>query len=111
MSNVFGAAFGWLGLLTLLHAAYSLKQYKKIVSFAVAEVKLAAPTLPVDVIVELLIAFFLIMLGQMISLKLKKIRITTSTKAKSYEESFNNSDFMVFNNRGTHISKRSHAHE
>lgn len=60
-----------------------------------------------QVIIELVLGFLLITLTQVITLRLKPIRISPYIKAtKSYNEDMTNSDYMIYNHRGKYIADR-----
>ena len=59
-----------------------------------------------QIVVELVISFVLVVIGQLIALKLKPIRLAPDVKAKSYDEVLSGSDFMVFNHRGKALAAR-----
>jgi hypothetical protein len=102
--SILTKAFSWLGLLGLMHAAYSYRHYMKLLTEIHAESD--APSLPVDVIIELAASFLLIVVGRLLPMELKGIRISSDLKARSFDESFTDSHFMTFNHRGRELAKR-----
>jgi len=59
-----------------------------------------------QVVVELVVGFLLIVIAQTVSLKLKPMRVSANIKSRTYEESMMSSDFMVFNHRGKFVNDR-----
>ena len=90
---------GWIGLLLVLHAAYSYRHYKKLILDL--EMQDQAPTIPIDVLLELIAGFTAILVARMIVLQLKSITISREIKGKSWEESFSNMSYAVYNHRYT----------
>ena len=93
----------YVGVALILHAAYSLKHYNTLVE---ATVSVSALKYPMDVLVELAVAFILVVLGQMMMLNLRNIRKLPSVQGKTYDESTSESDFMLFNSRRSNLQKR-----
>lgn len=60
----------------------------------------------VQVIVELIVAFLLILLGQLMNLRLKPIKVSADIKGKHFDETMGRSDFAVFNHRGKVLADR-----
>eukprot|EP01031_Cornospumella_fuschlensis_P036900 gene36900-44767_t len=58
------------------------------------------------VFIQVGLGFFFILLGQLMSVKLRNVRVSPNIKAKTYPEVFGRSDYMVFNNRSRAITKR-----
>eukprot|EP01038_Epipyxis_sp_PR26KG_P009817 gene9817-13210_t len=60
---------------------------------------------PTEIIIESAIAFFLILIAQLLPLRLKPITISAKVRAKSFPEVLNpGTDFMTFDHRGPVIA-------
>ena len=59
-----------------------------------------------QVIIELVVGLFFIVLAQTISLKLRPMRVSADIKSKSYAEVMTNSDYAVFNHRAKFFADR-----
>lgn len=51
-------------------------------------------------------AFFLIVMGQLSSLRLKPIKVSADIKGKHFDEVVGRTDFAVFNHRGKALADR-----
>ena len=79
-----------LGFITLLHALYSAHHFKSLFSQAI--------DLPIDIIIEVAIAFILILIGQSLPMKLKPVRISADVIIKTVNEIYGRPEFITFNN-------------
>eukprot|EP01035_Chromulina_nebulosa_P032223 gene32223-43021_t len=93
-----------LGFGLLWHAAYSYRHYIKLAE--AIDVSNLLNSIPVDVIAEIIFAFFFILYGSVKSLHLKPIYLSPNIPSKTYPEVISNSDFMIFNHRGIVIANR-----
>ena len=53
-----------------------------------------------------MVAFVLILLGQLLNLRLKPIKVSADIKGKHYDELMGRSDYLVFNHRGKALADR-----
>jgi hypothetical protein len=56
--------------------------------------------------VELVLGFVLIVVVQTLALRLKPMKVSSTTRTKTYAEVMTNSDFMTFNHRGKFVADR-----
>lgn len=57
--------------------------------------------------VQVLAGFLFILLGSLVDVRLKAIRMAPDIKAATFEEIMTDSDYMVFNHRGRELQKLS----
>ena len=93
-----GRLFLLLGSIVLLHALYSAHHYKSLFSQAI--------DLPIDIIIEVSIAFILLLIGQTLPLNLKAVRLSTDVITKTVDQIYGRPDFLTFNNRTKQIYNR-----
>ncbi|XP_075213368.1 ER membrane protein complex subunit 5-like [Lycorma delicatula] len=91
----------FLGLLFLLHAAYSAAQHRAYLRITEREYT----SLPLDILIQGIVSLFITMYGVMhIAGEFKEIRATVELESKSWETLRNLPSFYVFNHRGRALS-------
>ena len=93
-----GRLFSLIGSVVLCHALYSAHHFKSLFSQAI--------DLPIDIIIEVSIAFILLLIGQTLPLKLKAVRLSTDVITKTVEEIYGRPEYVTFNNRTKQIYNR-----
>jgi len=110
----------FLGALILAHAAYSAHHYRRLVadssfpptlpfssflpSFIIS---LLPPSLPpADILIELLASFLLILIGQVLPLSLRPVRMTPDKTVRSFEEVMGRPEFASFRHRGRAMGEK-----
>lgn len=93
---------GWFHAdISVITCAYLDKKYLIRIGETVPE-----SLLTTEVIVEVVVGFLLVLVGQLLALRLKPVRIAANIPAVSFEETWSDSDFITFNHRGQSIQKR-----
>ena len=87
-----------LGLIILLHGLYSAHHFKSLYSQAI--------DLPIDIVIEVSIAFILLLIGQTLPMKLKPVRISSDVINKTVDEIYGRPEFVTFNSRSKQIYNR-----
>ena len=94
-----------LGTVVLIHAGYSANQYKTLV-YAQSGQDAASTLPPLDVIIECVVAFVLIVVGQLMPLSLESIQLAPSKKFMTFADCFGAPEFVRFDHRGLEMQKR-----
>ena len=95
-----------VGTIVLVHAAYSANQYKGLVHAQGGGGESSKGLPPVDVLVECLVSFLLILVGQLLPLSLESIVSTPDKKVSAFDDRFGAPEFVRFNHRGRYFKKR-----
>ena len=116
ISKMLSKIITFLGALILAHAAYSAHHYRRLVaessfpptlpssSFLLA---LLPPSLPpADILIELLASFLLILIGQVLPLSLRPVRMTPDKTVRSFEEVMGRPEFASFRHRGRAMGEK-----
>jgi len=90
-----------VGLLSLLHAAYSAAQYRTYLRLTEQEFT----SLPLDVVLQSLIGLFVTMYGILyMAGDFKEIRATIELETKTWETFRNRPSFYMFSHRGKSLA-------
>lgn len=101
MASSYYRAITFLGLFSLLHAAYSAAQHRSYLRITGQEFT----SLPSDIIIQGIISLFLTMYGVIhIAGEFKEIRATVELESKTWETQKNLPSFYIFNHRGKALS-------
>lgn len=92
-----------IGCVVLLHAGYSANQYKGLLQSQGADQ--AYP--PLDVLIECVVSFALILLGQTSTLQLESIQLLPDKRFMAFADRFGAPEFARFNHRGREFHARS----
>jgi hypothetical protein len=97
-------ALSVLGTVILLHAGYSANQYKTLL-YAQGHVE-SGGLPPLDVMVECLLSFGLILLGQLLSTSFEFTLTSPQKKFSAFDDRFGAPEFARYNNRSAALRKR-----
>ncbi|CAH1388477.1 unnamed protein product [Nezara viridula] len=101
MASSYYRAITFLGLFSLLHAAYSAAQHRSYLRITGQEFT----SLPSDIIIQGIISLFLTMYGVIhIAGEFKEIRATVELESRTWETQKNLPSFYIFNHRGKALS-------
>ena len=90
-----------IGLMSILHAAYSAAQHRSYLRITEQEFT----TLPIDILIQGIVSLFMVMYGVMyIAGDFKEIRAVVDLENKSWETLRNLPSFHLFNHRGRFLS-------
>lgn len=91
----------FLGLMSILHAAYSAAQHRSYLRITEQEFT----TLPIDILIQGIISLFMVMYGVMyIAGDFKEIRAVVDLENKSWETLRNLQSFQIFHHRGKSLA-------
>mmetsp|Transcript_17545 Transcript_17545/g.16889 ORF Transcript_17545/g.16889 Transcript_17545/m.16889 type:complete len:111 (+) Transcript_17545:74-406(+) len=93
----------FVGLIFVLHAAYSANHYKTLSLVSGLGASLYPP---IDVIIECFLALGVIVIGQILPLSFQPVILTADKASKSSEESLGRPDLMTFNHRSKELFMR-----
>lgn len=94
----------FFGTVLLIHAGYSANQYK---TLAYSQGKENVSTLPpADILIECLLSFIFIVVGQMMPLSLESIQISSRNKFMAFADRFGTPDYSRSFHRGREFQKR-----
>jgi hypothetical protein len=96
----------YLGVVVLAHAGYSANHFKRLL-LAGGGSLVESP--PQDVVLEVCVAFLLLLLGQMLPIKLAPVRYSKKTNLRKYDESYARPDFVSVNHRGRFLWERAQS--
>ncbi|KOC63309.1 Membrane magnesium transporter 1 [Habropoda laboriosa] len=92
----------FIGLLSILHAAYSAAQHRSYLRITEQEFT----TLPIDILIQGIASLFMVMYGVMyIAGDFKEIRAVVDLENKSWETLRNLPSFQIFNHRGRSLRR------
>ena len=94
-----------VGILIILHAGYSFVQHKQLAEYAGLDA--LKGTIPVDVLLEIVLGFVVALYGALANAgTFQPIAYATHVNARSWDDSFNQESFRLFNHRGKFLSQR-----
>merc|ERR1712142_192140 len=97
MASPIYKVFVAVGLLCILHAAYSAAQHRTYLRLTKTEFL----ALPLDIAIQCLVALGVVAFGVInVAGELKEIRVTAELEKQSFETVWNNPSFYSFNHRG-----------
>jgi len=100
----FGKVLVALGSCLLGFSAYSHRDYVKH-AIRTGRNQHSDALITLEVIIQVLVSFLLILLGSLLDVRLKSIRMAPDIKAATFEEVMTDSDYVVFNHRGRELQK------
>ncbi|XP_050527610.1 ER membrane protein complex subunit 5 [Daktulosphaira vitifoliae] len=104
MFNIYNQVF-ILGILSLLHAAYSAAQHRAYLRITEQEFD----GLPIDIFVQGVISFFVSMFGVLnLAGDFKEVRAIEELESKTWETLHNVPSFYIFNHRGKSLFSENH---
>jgi hypothetical protein len=97
MGNPIYKVFVGIGLVFILHAAYSAAQHRTFLRLSKTEFV----CLPLDIALQCLVALGVVAFGVInVAGDLKEIRVTAELEKQSFETVWNNPSFYAFSHRG-----------
>jgi hypothetical protein len=104
IAETFGSILTWTGILMLLHAGYSAHHHRRLILLMGAAEIVDSP--PIDVIIEALLAFLIILIGKLFPIKLIPVRYSKKTNKKKWEASYGTPHFTTLNSRLKGLHRR-----
>mmetsp|Transcript_23481 Transcript_23481/g.21352 ORF Transcript_23481/g.21352 Transcript_23481/m.21352 type:complete len:105 (-) Transcript_23481:50-364(-) len=99
--------FSLIGAILIIHAGYSANHFKHLlISMNLHE---KSTNIPIDIIIESLVGFAIILIGQIYQLKLIPALHSPDRLSKTIDEAFNRSEYSTYTNRQRFIYKRIHS--